>query len=86
METLRTRVQARCASLNPGAEGGDDFRHNFKWDRDCEEALYTVVINSQRMDKCVLNQLVCKHTLTLIDCLQGTQEHLQQPSGQQHLP
>ena len=67
METLRTRVQARCASLNPGAEGGDDFRHNFKWDRDCEEALYTVVINSQRMDKCVLNQLVCTHTLTSID-------------------
>lgn len=51
MELLKMRVQARCAQLqsaNAGTEA-DDFQSMFKWDHDCEEALYAVIINSQRM-------------------------------------
>ena len=55
MQLLRDRVKARCAALQPAEAGGeaDDFQPTFKWDRDCEEALYTVVVNSQRSDPCV---------------------------------
>jgi hypothetical protein len=55
-EALRTCVQARCAALRAAAStgsephsSGDDFAPSaFKWDRPCEDALYGVVVTSQR--------------------------------------
>ena len=52
LQLLRDRVKARCAALQPADDGGeaDEFQPMFKWDRDCEEALYAVIVNSQRSD------------------------------------
>jgi len=52
-EALRSAVQARCAALAsvlPGPSAGSEFEPvTWKWDRQCEDALYVVLINSQRM-------------------------------------
>jgi hypothetical protein len=48
---LRACVQARCAALLSAAAGGEppgaaaEEDASFKWDRECEEALHTVVLN-----------------------------------------
>jgi len=79
MATLRARVQARCAALKTalGGSGGgtesEEFQASvFKWDRECEDALYTVLLNSQRMGaacvaparaSCVWHTLMTPHCL-----------------------
>ncbi len=67
MQILRARVQARCAALQAatagapaaGAEAEEFQASMFKWDRDCEDALYAVLLNSQRMGAACVHSRFC---------------------------
>jgi len=67
---LRTCVQARCDVLQsaaaagaaggeqPASAGAEDQDVSFKWDRECEEALHTVVLNRIAVGTgCVLTRI-----------------------------